>query len=321
MRKIINCLGLVTLLAALGCDASTVGGSPTDPTAASCNHLWACGKPSLGMASPQNPSATPTFPTTIAPPANGDPLDAQQLNLDVETPIQNGVEAARLLLRGGGLKRRVRCTGNTSMVIQPLGAVMASVGGVWSVVAHTVATTIDPSALVALAPNTRYWVYAKLSAGPSLSFIINTIAPDIGLSYQQSDESALLISTFSTLGANIRPYVQNGNQYKYSDIGTGVILNAGSAMVLTDVPFGVTVPISGWTQVQLAARWQSTVAGQINVTMNSTAICADLEATSTNFISTTFCPVANDDDSNNVKYQVNNAAIKLSLFVSEFIYG
>ena len=82
-----------------------------------------------GMPLAQAPSATPTFPSTIAPPYDGDPLSATQLRVDDLTPLQNGVEAARLMLYGGGIKRRVKCSSNTVMAVQPLGAVLVTVGG------------------------------------------------------------------------------------------------------------------------------------------------------------------------------------------------
>ena len=78
------------------------------------------------MGAPQSPSATPTFPATITPPADGDALSAPTLNTNVETPLQDGVEAARLLTYAGGIRRNVKCTSSTAMVIQPMRAVIAT---------------------------------------------------------------------------------------------------------------------------------------------------------------------------------------------------
>lgn len=205
-----------------------------------------------GMPLAQAPSATPSFPPTISPPYDGDPLSATQLRVDDLTPLQNGIEAARILLYGGGIKRRVSCTSNTNMVVQPLSGVLANLAGTWTALPNTLsATVINPAALSGgLAANTRYWVYAKIVAGPTLTFIVNTTAPDAGLNYQSGDESALWISTFVTNAAsNILPYRQSERRFVYSlktALGGGsvsnLVLDQGSTPGLTAVSTGVLVP-------------------------------------------------------------------------------
>ena len=200
-----------------------------------------CVSPSGDMGSPQSPSATPTFPATITPPINGDNLSATDLNVNVETPLQNGVEAARMLTYGGGPRRRVVCTSNSVMVIQPLGAVVATVAGVNTVVPWTTgAATIDPDTLAGgLAANTRYWVYATavLSAGAGSPpvFVVSTNAPDAALKYSSASSDQMYVSTFYTDGAaSIYKYTQNDNEYTYlgaAVIGGPYLLAGGSATV------------------------------------------------------------------------------------------
>lgn len=191
----------------------------------------------------QFPSATPTFPASITPPVNGDNLDATVLNTNVQTPLQNGVEAARLLTYGGYLRRRVLCTSNTVMAIAPLGAVVATVAGVNTVVPWTAGVaTINPTTLAggALSANTRYWVYATaaLSAGIPV-FVVSTNAPDAGLKYSSATTDQMYVSTFYTDGSmNIYKYTQNDNVYTYlgtSAIGGPLLLSGGSATGATPI--------------------------------------------------------------------------------------
>jgi hypothetical protein len=167
-------------------------------------------------------------------------------------PIQNGVEAARLASLGGGVQRRVVCTANNSLVIQPLGVVVATVGGTTWAVPHSVATTIDPSALVALAANTRYWVYAQLSGSPAvIGFIVSTDAPQTpGLYYRTGDTSALFVSTFYTDdAANILTYCQSGLDFLYEartanggGVRGNIMLDGGTQTVATAVNYSAALP-------------------------------------------------------------------------------
>lgn len=120
------------------------------------------------------------------------------------------------------------------MNIKALGAVLAAVGGTtWTVTPNLTANTINPAALAgALAANTRYYVYAKLSAGPLLSFIVNTTAPDSGLNYMTGDASSLWVSTFYTDSAsNIIKYKQSELSFIYTELsssGGNSLLTAGN---------------------------------------------------------------------------------------------
>lgn len=202
------------------------------------------------MGAPQSPSTTPTFPATITPPANSDPCDATQLNTDVETPLQNGVEAARLLTYGGGLRRIVQATDNNTMVIQPLGAVIVTVAGAWTARANLSPSTIDPEALAggAFAASTRYYVYVALVAG-ALTFSVSTTAPDAGRRYKTGDTQYQFVSTFYTNAAmNLLPYKQNDSEYIYSSrtlagaVDGNLILNNGTAAIVTTVSIGGSAP-------------------------------------------------------------------------------
>lgn len=223
-----------------------------------------------GMSQIVTPPAVPNFPPSLNIPTNGDGLDAAVFKLGVEDPLQAGVEAARLAVLGGGIRRRVVCTANNSLVIKPVGVVVATVGGTTWAVPHSTSTTIDPSALVTLAASTRYWVYAQLSAAnpPVLSFIVSTDAPTTpGLFYRTGDTSALYISTFVTDGSgNILTYTQNDNEYQYSDLtATGggttgnLLLDGGTASTKTTVPASPLVP-TGASRMLLAYQWSGGTA-------------------------------------------------------------
>lgn len=177
------------------------------------------------MGSPQNPSSAPSFPATITPPINGDNLNATTLNTDVETPLQNGVEAARLMLYGGHVKRTVTATSGTVMSIGPLIAVMAGTsapGPVNTVVVMNAAVTIDPKALAGgnFVANTRYWVYAQLSGSPATisAWVVSTTAPEATLSYKSDDFSCYFVTTFyATSTTGMLRYAQNDRYYAYWD--------------------------------------------------------------------------------------------------------
>ena len=201
-------------------------------------------KPSHSMV-PITPSGAPLFPSTQNSPANGDPLDATQLRNDIEVPFLDGIEGARLLLYGGGFYPRVKATSNTVMVIQPMGAVIAKVGTDWQVVAHTVATTIDPQTLAggAFAANTRYYVYVNLFAGV-ITWSVSTTAPDAGYRYKTGDEQYQFVTTFYTdTGPNLIPYTQSGKTYLTKKFSPATVqLSGGNATVPTAVSFSAYVP-------------------------------------------------------------------------------
>lgn len=194
---------------------------------------------------PITPSGAPVFPSTQNSPANGDPLDATQLRNDIYVPFLDGIEGARLLLYGGGFYPRVKATSNTVMVIQPMGAAIAKVGPNWRVVAHTIATPIDPLALAggAFAANTRYYVYVNLVGGV-ITWSVSTTAPDAGYRYKTGDEQYQFVTTFYTdLFMNLIPYTQSGKTYLTKKISPSTQqLSGGNATVPTAVSFSAYVP-------------------------------------------------------------------------------
>ena len=105
------------------------------------------------------------------------------------------------------------------MTIQPMGAVVVKVAGVWTAVPHTVATTIDPETLAggAFAAATRYYVYVNVVAGV-ITWSVSTTAPDLGYRYKTGDEQYQFISTFYTDSAlNLLPYSQSDKTYVYQN--------------------------------------------------------------------------------------------------------
>ena len=229
------------------------------------------------MGVPQSPSATPTFPATITPPVDGDALSAPQLNIDVETKLQNGVEAARLQNYGGGIQRRVKCTGSGAgaLTIQPLGAIAVTVAGQWTVFPDLTGSAgervtsgaLNPTTLAggALSVSTRYWVYA-FGSGGKIDFIASTVAPDAGLRYSSAPSTDYLyVSTFVTDSAGaVTPYAQSGTTYWYNnDVASDalVLLSAGSALAPTAVPTNFSVP-AGATSVCINVGLNTSSAGR-----------------------------------------------------------
>lgn len=207
------------------------------------------------MALSQVPATVPTFPATISPPYDGDPLSATQLRVDDLTPLQNGVEAARLLLYGGGIRRRVLCSSNTAMTVQPLGAVLVTVTGVWTVIADVSSHSLNPTTLAgSLANNTRYWVYVAIVAGV-LTFSASTTGPDSGLFYMTGDTSKLYVTTFYTdASGNVLQYAQNDREYLYesrSATGGGAVgnlmLDGGASTSYSAEPYTGAVPTQAMT--------------------------------------------------------------------------
>ncbi len=203
------------------------------------------GSPSRGMTAVYIPVGI--FPDTITVPQDGDGCSATQLATDVEHPLANGVYSARLMSYGAGPKRRVKCSSNTVMVIQPISAILGTLGGVWRVIQNLTPTTIDPSALTILAASTRYYVYAQVIAGPSFQFLVTTDAPDAGYNYKTGDTSAMWISTFITdAGTLIIPYSQSNLEFFYDQPAGGTdalqLLLNGNATITTTVALNFSVP-------------------------------------------------------------------------------
>lgn len=267
----------------------------------------------------QLPSPTPEFPATISPPYDADPLSAIQLRVDDLTPLQNGIEAARLLLYGGGLSRRVICASNTMMTIAPMGAVGALLGTKWTVVTHTMSSVIDPAALSGgLVLGTRYWVYARLIAGPAINFVVSTTPPDTGLFYMTGDQSSLWISTFVTVptSANIMPYTQSNLEFQYQTTGCALLV-AGAALVSTNVPLNYTIPAQA-RKCKVIARTNVTVANRAGllispVTGGTVATILDSGA-AVNFVQVELCL----SQGSSFNYLVSNAATTLDVDASNF---
>ncbi len=277
------------------------------------------------MGSPQNPSATPTFPATIIPPINGDNLSATDLNVNVETPLQNGVEAARLLTYGGGIRRRVYCSSNTVMVIQPIGAVIAKVAGVWTVVPWTTgAATINPTALSGgLVANTRYWVYATavLSTGIPV-FVVSTNAPDAALKYSSATTDQMYVSTFYTNGsANVYKYTQNDNDYIYlgpTGASGPYLLQGGSDTMATAIVIvGGAIPISA-SAAELGGVINATSAGRSTICTGPLSdIWFYLTDNGVN-AQVSFASVAIFTGMGSANYSVSDAAVEFNLAVIGF---
>ena len=215
---------------------------------------------------------TPASPTQIVQtfnaPADGDIANAASVNVAFQS-LENSVEALRFLTYGGGFHARVIGVNDNTMVIQPLGAVVVKVAGIWTAVPHTVATTIDPEALAggAFAVATRYYVYANVVAG-SIVWSVSTTAPDVGLRYKAGDEQYQFITTFVTAPAVavLFPYSQSGTSYVYGSSGL-TQLNAGNAVGSTNIPLNYAIPSNART-AKLFARSNGTNAGHAaNVTV------------------------------------------------------
>ncbi len=213
-----------------------------------------------GMPLSQAPSATPSFPPTIAPPYDGDPLSATQLRVDDLTPLQNGIEAARLLLNGGGIKRRIQCAANNIMLIRGM-PVIAKLAGAWTVV-NLATGIVDPGTLSGgLANSTRYWVYAKIDTGPAVSIIVTTDGPDATLNYRTGDESSMWLSTFVTDGSgSIIPYVQSDLDFVYAATSDTALVS-GSATVATTVSLNYIIPQQA-TMFSYLAKLPTTSSGR-----------------------------------------------------------
>lgn len=218
------------------------------------------------MPAPVTPVAPFVLPTTISVPQNTEACDATQLRVDVEEPLIGGVAGLRAAARGNGFRRRVLCTSNTVLTIYPLGAVVALVGTDLKVAPHITATTIDPSVLVVLAANTRYYIYADLIAGAP-TFTVSTSVPDTALRYKAGDEQFVLISTFYTNSSgNIIPYTQDDGEYIYdtrNGLGGGAVgnlqLDGGVSTMIATVSLNDAVP-AGFSRVTLDAYAQAGAA-------------------------------------------------------------
>jgi hypothetical protein len=218
------------------------------------------------------PPAAPAFispATGMSVPVNGDALDATFMKTSVEQPVLDATEAARMNLIGGGVRRRVLGTSATSLTIKGLGAVtVETAAGVWTTVAVPTSVTIDPTAVfgAALVADTRYWVYATITAG-ALAWHVSTTAPDAGFRFKTGDTSKMYVSTFITGAAGaLIAYKQSENFYEYLTFPLGAVhgnkvVDAGSALVITPITLSTLAVPAGYTTARLFAQVSGTGAG------------------------------------------------------------
>lgn len=211
------------------------------------------------MPTPIIPNAIPSIVTTLPAPNDGEIANSASLTQFV-SPLVDDVEAFRLLTYGGGMRRRVTGTDNTTMMIKPIGAVVLRTGGVWKAYPHTVTTMVNPTAMAggALAASTRYWVYAYDNAG-ALDFTVSTTAPDAGLHYMTGNTAYFYVSMFCTTGlANLMQYAQTDEEYV---LAAANVLTNGNAVVNTPIPISSCVP-SQATRLRYRATINTSAAGR-----------------------------------------------------------
>lgn len=270
----------------------------------------------------------PSVPTqivqTFTAPTDGAIANALSVNTAFQA-LENSAEALRYLTYGGGFRRRLAATSNTVMVIQPLGAVVVLVAGVWTVVPHTVATTINPLALAGgtFAASTRYYVYVNVVAG-ALVWSVSTTAPDVGLRYKVGDEQYQFVTTFRTdNGATLIQYTQDDNIYTYSGLyvpGTvngNLILNEGHATVTTIVNFGTVAP-SAASRVDYALTVQG-VAPFFGQAADAGSANPRVAGGGDGTVATLFSGQAYTTGTA-VEYKVDNAATAAWIWVTGFTY-
>lgn len=211
------------------------------------------------MPTPITPNAIPSIVTTLPAPNDGEIANSVSLTQFV-TPLVDDVEAFRLLTYGGGMRRRVTGTDNTTMTIKPIGAVVLRTGGTWKAYAHTVSTSVNPTNLAggALAASTRYWIYAYDNAGV-LDFTASTTAPDAGMRYMTGNTAYFYVSMFCTTSlSNLMSYTQTDNEYTLA--AANVLLN-GNATVTTPIPITSCVPPQA-TRLRYLATVNASAAGR-----------------------------------------------------------
>lgn len=201
------------------------------------------------MTTPITPATGASFPVSVPLPIDGEAASSLSLRGFVQ-PFEDGMGAALALLKGGGVNRRCYLTSSTNLIVQPLGAIITTVGGVWTTLAHASPSTLNPSVLSGgLAASTRYWVYASNVANV-ITWTVSTTAPDVGLRYSSATTDLMYVSSFITNGgsAAIR-YSQSDNEFVYFDAPpsgggvTGTLFLDTAAMVgSTTVPYGYLVP-------------------------------------------------------------------------------
>lgn len=201
------------------------------------------------MSTVISPTTPPVISLSLTGPSDGESANAASVNSPFAA-IQNDVEALRQLTYGGGVQRRVTCGSNTSLIVQPLGAVVVTEAGIWTVLSHTVSTTLSPVALTGgLTNSTQYWVYAYDDAG-SLNFTASVNASDLGLRYQTGNTDYFYVTTFFTdSSGNVIRYTQSDNYFSFNSrypVGAGVkgnhVLDNASTVGPTTTSVSACVP-------------------------------------------------------------------------------
>lgn len=235
------------------------------------------------------------------------------------------MNAAQLLLYGGGIRRRVQCINSTSLTVQPLGAVLATVGGVWKTYAHTTASVLNPTTLSGgLVASTRYWLYATLTTG-AITFVINTTAPDAGLRYASGSTDLLYVSTFITnTSPSVLRYTQSDNNFVYFDgtpAGGGVLntlfIDTSAAVGTTTVPYGNLVP-TGASLAKLSVQMTGG-AGPLSANIAGTGIGNFVTLTLTAGVLSSYIEVSTILG-NTVDYTLSAGTGLLSVWCRGFIY-
>lgn len=248
------------------------------------------------MTTPITPVAGTSFPDQLVGPSDGEAANALSVN-SVFQPVENGLNAALLLLKGGGIRRRVKCTDNTHLTIQPLGAILVTVAGIWTTLAHTVASTVSPATISGgLVASTRYYVYTWNNAG-TVDFIANTTAPDVGLRYENGNTTREFVTTFITdVGGNVVTYDQNDNVYDYGELipsGGGIdgnlVLDTTSGAASGTITLTTLAVPSGSSNATVYITVRGTAAALIHLNSPTQGIW-QIETTATSVISSYYVP-------------------------------
>lgn len=316
---------IIAFFTACGIIVQWPGASPPDAAAPGLIDLGIKPKTDLPypMSTTITPNAVPTITTSLPFPNDGEIANSASLT-QFGTPLVDDLEAFRLLTYGGGMRRKVTCTGNTAMTIFPLGAVVVKSGGLWKTFTHTTSSAVDPTALAggAIAASTRYWIYAYDNAG-TLAFTASTTGPDSGLRYMTGNASYFFVSTFYVNGAsNILKYSQSDAEYMYSEptAATALLVN-GNATTLTGVNVvGAAIP-SQATRFKYMSYALSTVANR-NYTISGPGTAYSTLSVS---VDTGIIPLQTlgeaaiiDSGADQLFYVVSNVAMQLNIYPHGF---
>lgn len=262
-----------------------------------------------------SPVIPPTIALTLDIPSDGDVANSLSIQQFVQ-PIMTTIEGFRELTYGGGIRRRVLCSSNTVLTIQPLGAVVVTEAGEWTVLEHNSASTVSPVTITGgLVASTRYWVYAYDDAG-AINFTASTTGPDVGMRYMTGNTDYAYVSTFYTdTVPNVLTYTQIDDYFKYLNFGAGAnrVLIAGSAVVGTAVSLAGPVPPQALA-VDFKAGWSSAadLATVRVTTTNSPILEQDTNVAGNAFFGHSLA------DGLQVEYIMSTGASALTLWISAF---